>query len=120
MMRTTCNIYDLWIIINGKPSSNKFCINKYGIPLYHDQQQQKRKKRKKKKEIYKTMTKMESIRSAGMKEFKVGEPLDRGEGASEICDPLPLRAVTSSPIETVGATAGESGSIGRVFDSSVP
>ena len=119
MMRTTCNIYDLWIIINGKHSSNKFCINKYGIPLYHDQQQPKRKKRKK-KEIYKTMTKMESIRSAGMKEFKVGEPLDRGEGASEICDQLPLPAVASGSIETVGATAGESGSIGRVFDSSVP
>ena len=55
-----------------------------------------------------------------MKEFKVGEPLDRDEGASVICDPLPLPAVASGSIETVGVTAGEPGSIGRVFDSSVP
>ena len=42
-------------------------------------------------------------------------------GVYEICDPLPLPAVASGSIETVGATVVESvGSMGKVFDSSVP
>ena len=71
---------------------------------------------------YRMLAKMgrKTIRSARMKEFQVGEPFAKGEGASEICEPLPFPAVASGSTETVGGTTGElAGLIGRVFDSSV-
>lgn len=44
------------------------------------------------------------IRNAGMKEFKVGEPLDKADGASEMCEPFPFPTVASGSTETVGGT----------------
>lgn len=60
----------------------------------------------KKKKTYKTVAKTgrKTIRNAGMKEFKVGEPLDKAEGASEMCEPFPFPTVASGSTETVGGT----------------